>query len=70
MIIVLLDRSDRIAPTHFDRRAFGLCPVNPFKQKPFEIGLLKVDKGGIAVTVFGEQVEGCLLYTSPSPRDA
>ena len=40
------------------------------KQVAFELGLLGYNKRLLEDPVLTENIKGCLLYTSPSPRDA
>ena len=55
-------------------------PINGFDEQPFAVGdevyvegIQRVGEAGIGATQGGistsTSVEGCLLYTSPSPRD-
>ena len=57
MIALIRHRIHAVFATDVDGRAVFLLGHDLFKQEPFEIGLLQVDEGGVAVAVLGQEVE-------------
>ena len=57
MVTPDVDRLDAVASAYADQRAFLLLGLNLLEQEFLEIGLLQVDEGGVAMALFGQEIE-------------